>query len=113
MTTEIRELLAQAHSVSADGQPEPITKQRALITILVARSLKGDVRAATTLLHLIPAVARASRTAGASRGHRACLLSGFRRHLIDELRKLARQTDANSATPQRQRQHLSCTLQDP
>jgi hypothetical protein len=53
LATDVAEELAQQISVNEGGNQLIISKQRAMVKTLVARSLKGDARAAVTLISLI------------------------------------------------------------
>ncbi len=53
LSTDVAEELAQQVSLNEGGTPIVISKQRAIIKTLVARSLKGDARACTALIKLI------------------------------------------------------------
>jgi uncharacterized protein DUF5681 len=53
LRTDLIEELAEKISVREGDRPTTISKQRAYIKTLVARSLKGDARAATILMNLM------------------------------------------------------------
>lgn len=63
LATDLEEELSEKLMVTEGGQPKPVTKQRAMLKALVAKALKGDVRAASTLLNLIPSVEQAQKEA--------------------------------------------------
>ena len=54
LVTDLAEELSESIQVNEGGKVKKISKQRAMIKAQVAKALKGDVRAANTLLNLIP-----------------------------------------------------------
>jgi hypothetical protein len=53
LRTDLIEELSEKIPVREGDRPTKISKQRAFVKTLVARSLKGDARAATTLMNLM------------------------------------------------------------
>jgi uncharacterized protein DUF5681 len=53
LRTDLIEELGEKIPVREGDRPTKISKQRAFVKTLVARSLKGDARAATTLMNLM------------------------------------------------------------
>jgi hypothetical protein len=62
LSTDVAEELAEKIPVTEHGKSYKITKQRALIKTLVAKGLKGDMRAAAQIIGLTP-LAEQSRAA--------------------------------------------------
>lgn len=56
LKTDLKEELAEQMTVREAGRPIRISKQRALIKSLVARTLNGDMRCAVILLNLLTRV---------------------------------------------------------
>ena len=52
LTTDLKEELEEKIHITEGGQPLEITKQRAMLKALLAKALKGDSRAAATLITL-------------------------------------------------------------
>lgn len=63
LATDLEEELSEKLLVTEAGKQHAVTKQRAMLKALVAKALKGDVRAAGTLLNLIPSVEQAQQAA--------------------------------------------------
>lgn len=63
LATDLEEELSEKIQVTENGRSVTVTKQRAMIKTLVAKALKGDTRAAGTLIQLARGVeeARADR----------------------------------------------------
>ncbi len=59
LTTDISEELSEKIQVKENGKVAKISKQRAMIKTLTAKAVKGDVRAISTVLNLIPAAEKA------------------------------------------------------
>lgn len=88
MATDLALELAQKLLVTEGGQQRRVTKQRAILKALLAKSLRGDVRAATALLRLIPdaELARhATADAGTLTATDKDILQAFREQLKAEL----------------------------
>ena len=52
LSTDLKEELEELITISEDGKPLQITKQRAMIKTLMARALKNDSRASSVLIGL-------------------------------------------------------------
>ena len=52
LATDLATELAETITVREDGQPRRVSKQRALLKTLMAKALKGDVKATAALLAL-------------------------------------------------------------
>ena len=63
LVTDLMAELSQKLLITEGGQQHRITKQQAMLKALLAKSLKGDVRAATALLRLIPSAEIARQAA--------------------------------------------------
>lgn len=59
LRTDLQEELAERVSVTEGGQQLVITKQRAMLKSLLARSIKGDTAAARALINLIVGIEQA------------------------------------------------------
>jgi hypothetical protein len=90
LATDLEEELSEKLLVTEGGKQFAITKQRAMLKALVAKALKGDVRAAGTLLNLIPSVEEAQKVAtesvSLSKADQA-VLEAFRQKLTKELKQ--------------------------
>lgn len=53
LKTDLEEELQESITVTVEGKQRRISKQRALIKSFVAKALKGEIRASTTLFNLI------------------------------------------------------------
>ena len=71
LKTDLAEELTSRISITAHGRATSVTKQKALVMALMARAIKGDMRAATVIVNLVrqlfeadgqfdPAIMRAS-----------------------------------------------------
>lgn len=58
LATDVARELAETFVVTEGGRPRRISKQQAIIKALVAKCIRGDVRAAATILRLLPDVER-------------------------------------------------------
>lgn len=58
LATDVARELAETLLVTEGGRQRRISKQQAIIKALVAKCIKGDVRAATAILRLLPDVER-------------------------------------------------------
>lgn len=52
LATDLEEELSEKIQINENGQTSVITKQRAMIKALLAKALKGDTRAASTLIQM-------------------------------------------------------------
>lgn len=89
LATDLEEELGEKLLVIEAGKQQAVTKQRAMLKALVAKALKGDVRAASTLLNLIPSVEQAQKMAVESTSLSAAdqaVLDAFRQKLAKELK---------------------------
>lgn len=88
LATDLEEELSEKLLVTEGGKQQAVTKQRAMLKALVAKALKGDVRAAGTLLNLIPSVEEAQKaateTVSLSKADQE-VLDAFRQKLAKEL----------------------------
>lgn len=68
LATELSEELSEKLTITEGGQPKKVTKLRAIVKTLVAQSLKGNTKAASTILGLIPQAeqAQAARSIAAT-----------------------------------------------
>lgn len=53
LSTDLQEELSERIPIREDGKQRRISKQRAVIKSLIAKALKGDTRAASTVLELV------------------------------------------------------------
>ena len=90
LATDLEEELSEKLLVTEGGKQHAVTKQRAMLKALVAKALKGDVRAAGTLLNLIPSVEQAQQASevsvSVSKADQA-VLDAFRQKLTKELKQ--------------------------
>jgi hypothetical protein len=88
LATDLALELAENIQVTEGGKQKLISKQRAIVKSLVARSLKGDPRAAGILLRAIPAVEQAQLAAAhhvtLSKADEEVLLA-FRQQIAEEI----------------------------
>jgi len=90
LTTDIALELSEKLLVTEGGKQKRITKQRAVIKALVAKSVKGDTRAAAALLRLIPDAEKAQQSTVAAQTLNPVdqeILNAFREQLREELDK--------------------------
>jgi len=62
LATDLKEELEELITISEDGKPLQITKQRAMIKTLMARALKNDSRASSVLIGLAISAEQAGST---------------------------------------------------
>ena len=88
LSTDVAEELSEKIPVTEYGKSYKITKQRALIKTLVAKGLKGDMRAAAQIIGLTP-MAEQSRAAALAQKTLSApdrdILAALRRRLMEEL----------------------------
>jgi hypothetical protein len=89
LATDLAEELGEKLLVTENGKQQRITKQRAMVKAVVAKALKGDVRAIDLLLKKISDVEQ-TQSADVDRERLSredqAILDTFRRQLIEELR---------------------------
>ena len=88
LAADVARELAETLVVTEGGRQRRITKQRAMIKALVARCIKGDVRAASALLRLLPEVERTNRVEADNRAITPVdeeILKAFRDQILGEL----------------------------
>lgn len=87
LTTDIALELSEKLLVTEGGKQKRITKQRAVIKALVAKSVKGDTRAAAALLRLIPEAEMAQKSTAAAQTLNPVdqeILNAFREQVLKE-----------------------------
>jgi hypothetical protein len=94
LATDLAEELSEKLVVTEGGKPKRITKQRALIKALVAKSIKGDPRAAAALLRLIPDAEQARKAAT-----QAQTLNSVDQDILDAFREQLREEIAAGSDP--------------
>ena len=88
LMTDLHEELSEKLLITEGGKPRRISKQRALLKALMAKSLKGDSRAANALLRLIPDAEQARQAVNDSKVLSLSdqeILQAFRQQLVEEL----------------------------
>lgn len=86
LSTDVSEELAERILVSEGGKPSKVTKQRALLKTLLAKALKGDVRAAVQIISLTPMAEQARQAVQAAHSMSPAdqeILEAFARKLLD------------------------------
>jgi hypothetical protein len=87
-STDVAEELCEKIPVTEHGKSYKITKQRALIKTLIAKSLKGDMRAAAQIIGLTPMAEQSRQAALAQKTLSAPdrdILAALRSRLMEEI----------------------------
>jgi hypothetical protein len=97
LTTDLSEELEEKVLINEGGKQSSTTKQRALIKSLVAKGLKGDVRAANVLIQLIVGLEQArgahdEETPLADEDQ--AILAEFRERLLSDMATNTKGTDS-------------------
>ncbi len=88
LLTDLSRELAEKLVVTEAGKTKRITKQQAVIKALLGKALKGDVRAASALLRLIPASEAATHATQAAQSLSStdqAILDAFRNQVLAEM----------------------------
>jgi hypothetical protein len=98
LKTDLAEELAERIAISEGGRRRAVSKQRGMLKQLLAKALRGDVRAANTILglvgRLLDARADAEMSAGITAQDEAIISDFLRRHGVAE-QALAKTADSN------------------